>query len=611
VQQRFIQSGAVYSTFFEDNYVADVLGCPPGEVETHLGAALEVSAEALRAGLRERSRHFLPRAKKYQRRERFEAVQGAAIEWLKEQAGPFQEQARVVWHERFEGGRHGSPVAEAPDIGQWLETPTFFTELRRRPDLRAALWPKPTETDRKAAFREQMLRAQMLASAARLGHGLIDLYVMTVRRLASLETRAEEVTTEQEGEGAVGRITEYLDRLDSQRTTPLSAREWGGYDELAEIARNFDLIVDVNQPALRQLPLGEVAARVGRLLGQQQPVGGMSGEVNQTLVHQFRMPGYPLVLISTDLLQEGEDLHTFCSSVHHYGISWTPSAMEQRIGRIDRVRSQTDRRLSSQDSRLPEDHELLQVYYPHLEDTVEVLQVQRVLERMNVFLRLMHEGLVMPGNEDRTIDVGKEIVRGRRAVPQIREQLRSAFPVVPGHLRGPERPLATTPGAAEQLAARFGRLVNTPLPGLEITWEPPKERGVLLGTVRLGGRIQPFRMQLESLGDIPLVRCISPVGSVDLDMESADIVHSGQARPMKIGAIRTIRDRTYDLTVEGDVLLGGDPTTDRERVAMLIGRTVRDADSLEQAHLPGRDAALETFRTDLEQEGSGETVDEQ
>jgi hypothetical protein len=230
---------------------------------------------------------------------------------------------------------------------------------------------------------------------------------------------------------------------------------------------------------------------------------------------------------------------------------------------------------------------------------------------MNVFLRLMHEGLVMPGNEDRTIDVGKEIVRGRRAVPQIREQLRSAFPVVPGHLRGPERPLATTPGAAEQLAARFGRLVNTPLPGLEITWEPPKERGVLLGTVRLGGRIQPFRMQLESLGDIPLVRCISPVGSVDLDMESADIVHSGQARPMKIGAIRTIRDRTYDLTVEGDVLLGGDPTTDRERVAMLIGRTVRDADSLEQAHLPGRDAALETFRTDLEQEGSGETVDEQ
>ena len=44
--------------------------------------------------------------------------------------------------------------------------------------------------------------------------------------------------------------------------------------------------------------------------------------------------------------------------------------MEQRIGRIDRVRSQTDRRLSGQPSA-PKGDELLQVYYPHLEDTVE------------------------------------------------------------------------------------------------------------------------------------------------------------------------------------------------------------------------------------------------
>ena len=52
-----------------------------------------------------------------------------------------------------------------------------------------------------------------------------------------------------------------------------------------------------------------------------------------------------------DLLEEGEDLHTFCSAVHHYGISWTPSSVEQRIGRIDRVRSQTDRRLAQLQSR--------------------------------------------------------------------------------------------------------------------------------------------------------------------------------------------------------------------------------------------------------------------
>src|SRR5206468_13021446 len=63
------------------------------------------------------------------------------------------------------------------------------------------------------------------------------------------------------------------------------------------------------------------------LLRAQQPIGGMSGQVNQTVVRQFRMPGYPFILTTTDLLQEGEDLHLFCSDVYHYGIAWMPSSM--------------------------------------------------------------------------------------------------------------------------------------------------------------------------------------------------------------------------------------------------------------------------------------------
>ena len=55
--------------------------------------------------------------------------------------------------------------------------------------------------------------------------------------------------------------------------------------------------------------------------------------------------------------------------------------MEQRIGRIDRVCSQADRRLSSLDHE-PIGDDWLQVYFPYLDDTVEVLQVERVLERM-------------------------------------------------------------------------------------------------------------------------------------------------------------------------------------------------------------------------------------
>ena len=56
---------------------------------------------------------------------------------------------------------------------------------------------------------------------------------------------------------------------------------------------------------------------------------------------------------------------------------------------------------------------MLQVYLPYLEDTVEVLQVQRVLERTNVFLRLMHEGLTTKGPGDKKIDTDKEFIRGQ------------------------------------------------------------------------------------------------------------------------------------------------------------------------------------------------------
>ena len=224
----------------------------------------------------------------------------------------------------------------------------------------------------------------------------------------------------------------------------MSERHWAAFDELKEVAANFQLVLDVNVPEARIKPLGEVSRLFGTLLGQQQPVGGMFGEVSKRLVQQFRMPGYPFVLVTTDLLQEGEDLHTFCSTIHHYGISWTPSSMEQRTGRIDRLRSQTDRNLSNLD-RQPIGEDLLQVHFPHLQDTVEILQVERVLERMNVFLRLMHEGLVTKGSEEKHIDINATIARGRRPVEVIDKRLESAFRIGEDLLKGDIQELALAP----------------------------------------------------------------------------------------------------------------------------------------------------------------------
>lgn len=602
IQQRFIQRGTAYATFFEDNYVADVLDCRPGAVEGRLAKVLRVTPGELRSRLRERSVRFLSRARKHARADRFEAVQAAALEWLKDLEGPHQERARIIWHERFESSLRNSPATEAPEIDNWLELSTFFTALRERESLRTRLWPRSKHADHVQAFRESELRAQLLASAARLGHAFIDLYTMTIRRLGSLELRAQESDEDDRAEIEIARIAEYLDLLEKQMQTPLGERGWGAFDELADISANFDLLLDVNLPDARTMPLPETARVLGQLLRQQQPVGGMSGQVNETLVRQFRMPGYPLVLITTDLLREGEDLHTFCSSVHHYGIAWTPSSMEQRVGRIDRVRSHTERRLIDIVGRSLRGEDLLQVYFPHLEDTIEVLQVQRVLERMNIFLRLMHEGLTSDSGKERSIDASKEFIRGCRFVPQIRERLESAFPVRPEQLKCEARSLAVGPSIDQELGQRFARISEEGLPGLDISWEPQEEPGILFGTARLANRVQPFSLRLASVGKHPAIRCISPVGCVGPGDNQDKLVASAAALSARIGAIMTQEERTYDLTVEDDVLLAESEKTDVQRVTILIRRVVHQADMLEQQHLPGHDEILATFRDELSEE---------
>ena len=589
------------STFFEDNFVADVLGCLPGQVEATLAELLQRSREDFRSELRERSRYFLTRARRPSRTDRFEAVQAAAVKWLTEVPGEHQGAARIVWHERFEASQPAVHATEAPDIGDWLEQRTFFTELRLRQALRDRLWPASKHLDPLQAFRDRTLRAQLLAATARLGHALIDLYILTIRRLGSLELRAQQASEEEGTDRERERIDEYLNVLESQMLAELESREWRAFDELAEIAAHYELILDCNAAEAVRTPLPETAKLFGQLLGRQQPVGGMYGQLNQTLVKQFRMPGYPLVLITTDLLQEGEDLHTFCSSVHHYGISWTPSSMEQRIGRIDRVRSQTDRRLSVLQAE-PHEGSLLQVYFPHLQDTVEVLQVERVLERMNVFLRLMHEGLLTPSTEVPKIDMRKEFAKTRRDVEQIRQRLVSAFPVRPEWLQGEITSLAVDPDFAVQIQSRMARLPTCRLPELSIHWEARTEPNLLLGTAHLARRIQPFTLLLRSLGAHPVLRCISPIGRVTGE-DDQEILEFARKRPtLRIGLIETEEQRTYDLTVESDVLLAESSAQDAHRLGLLLARVLQQADELEHVLRPDDDAPLPRFREDLEGE---------
>jgi hypothetical protein len=329
----------------------------------------------------------------------------------------------------------------------------------------------------------------------------------------------------------------------------------------------------------------------------------MSGQVNKTLVQQFRMPGYPFVLVTTDLLQEGEDLHTFCSSVYHYGISWTPSSMEQRIGRIDRVRSQIDRRLTALD-RKPDGDDLLQVYFPFLEDTVEVLQVQRVLERMNTFLRLLHQGLSVGSQDGKRLDVGREIVRGRLEVEAIREKLESAFPVPAGATKGERRSLAVGADFARHAAERFAKLRGGDYQGLRIDWTPANRDGPMLGSARLAsGRIQPFALFLRSEGEHLVVNCRSLIGEIEAEGD-LEAIRRGAARGrVRIVAAPGREETCWDLSVADDVVLA-DPEHDGVRVGLLLKRVTEEADRLERECLGEEDRTLEMLEEHLSLEGT-------
>jgi hypothetical protein len=604
LQQRLGALSGTYGTFFKDNHVSELLGCEPGSVRQTLAATLGTTEDAVEAAVHRGSRGFLTRAKQPPRGKRFEAVQAAAVQLLVEHPScpaAVRHNARITWEEWYRDSAVPAKeqAPEAPAIEQFLEERTFFTALRHRPELRSAIWSAPASPNSSQAFREQELRSHALAAATRLGHSLIDLYVLAIGRLESLKKGVQEDGDDEKSAGSL--IDDYLNLLERQMRTPLAEREWGAFDELSEISTHLDLILDVNEPTLRDATLREAPLLFARLLREQQPVGGMSGQVNQTLVRQFRMPGYPFVLVTTDVLQEGEDLHTFCSAVHHYGISWTPSSMEQRTGRIDRVRSHSDRRLSAISDRQPSGEEKLQVFFPHLEDTVEVLQVQRVLERMNVFLQLMHEGLTIPGNESRTINTQHEFARQRRDVPQLEGRLKTAFPIQTRHLNGSATPLAADPALASTLESRFSRLAQPDLGGLVVEWAEGDTKGRLTGTVRLEPRQQPFTLLLRSVGSHPMVRCVSPVGCVTPGENAEAVTDLNKYVQAKIGVIETDEERSYDLTVEGEVLLDSTGEGDALRVAALIRRVTRQADRLEHEHLD-RDEHLRTFLVDLGKE---------
>ena len=531
-KNRLSSTSSSYATLFEDDYVASLLDADADGVLKSLVRITGESSERCTQRLRHLAFGFFH--ERSQRRAGFprlyvaEGYQAAGLALLRNCGGEIGRRAQILLDERFPGTRPTSlnPPAGFPGPDAGLGLTTIFTELRRCPELRNCLWPDEPLDDRenfRTTFRRQEQRRELLSAMARLGASYIDLYLLAIARIGSF-TLGQRRETESAAELAV----DFVSLLRSQKDKP----GFHAFHELAQAAEAFDHIVSVNFPDALSCPLPELARLYGVTLQKQVPVGRMSGGVNQRLVRQFRMPGFPLVLVTTDVLQEGEDLHTFCRRVVHYGIAWTPSAIEQRTGRVDRIGGLVQRRLDGL-RELPEADDLIQVYYPHLRDTVELLQVRHVLRRLNKFLRLIHRGDSAVGVDGKGIDANRAWREELEDLPPIKGPLESAFPIEPRWLEGE---LGADDITAPDWDTQYSRL--------EALWQglcelqpisepdssarhvrsgilrvaPAKLTGIREGNAASYDRMQPFKLSLRSqiTGDKTLIVCESTIGHVDL-----------------------------------------------------------------------------------------------
>ena len=110
-------------------------------------------------------------------------------------------------------------------------------------------------------------------------------------------------------------------------------------------------------------------------------VNGQSGkETRQNLMLTFNTPFYPEILISSSVFAEGVDLHLNCRHVIHHDLSWNPSTLEQRTGRIDRIGAKVER------SGNP-----IHVYIPYIAETQDEKMYRVVMDRERWFKVVMGE----------------------------------------------------------------------------------------------------------------------------------------------------------------------------------------------------------------------------
>ena len=122
-------------------------------------------------------------------------------------------------------------------------------------------------------------------------------------------------------------------------------------------------------------------------------------ETRQRLMLAFNTPFFPEVLVASSVLAEGVDLHLNCRYLIHHDLSWNPSTLEQRTGRVDRIGAKAEQVSKP-----------IEVFLPYVGGTQDEKQYRVVMDRERWFQVLM-------GEEYRTDEYATEAAAERVPLP--------------------------------------------------------------------------------------------------------------------------------------------------------------------------------------------------
>jgi len=355
----------------------------------------------------------------------FQACQTAFIKWLiANKPVEFGFLTPLFDHLNLTGatGLKTENIISESKLIEMLSTPTLYTELEHAGmsqsiiPMQSILYKSLTQSkgETKNNLKLFDIHKALMSFVLRTGHGVIDLYI------ARLMQGAGDLSSDRRRQWIASLVTILHSQKDSE--------EFSTCHELTHLASHLELIIKNNIPDILELGKDEYGKFLGRTLSPVSPIIGASGATSGRSAQskKFRMPGYPLALVTTDVFQEGEDLHTFCDSVMHYGLSASPVSLEQKTGRVDRVNSMAQRRLQVLD-RPAEDNDLIQVYFPYVKQSIEMLQIRSTCKNYNEFIACLHEVTAGKQKVCDTNDAGKELMQRDEVPDQIVSFLKSPY----------------------------------------------------------------------------------------------------------------------------------------------------------------------------------------